>query len=276
MKTRLSTRKLVSLVALTITLFVFGALHISAPIQAAPSEQRATPTYTAEPTDTPEPTEAPTDTPEPTLPPTASQEPTAPAATNTPETPTEEPQNPTPTFTPTPTSDNDGNGDDDGSSDDGAVGDDPSACLARVEGFVVNAAGAGIAGTPVTLSGTGWSTTWTTDSNGFFYFEGVCAGTVTVSSTINGQTIARNVRATGRANSITEITLRPGGQQPAQPTATTVPTGGQQPAPQPSATPQLVQRLPQTGSTTSQFLIVALLLAGIMIGVRLVRARAAQ
>lgn len=171
--------------------------------------------------------------------------------------------------TSTATSDDDDNEGDNGggnnSNSDPSESDGPS-CLSRVEGFVVNQNNARLAGQIVQLSGNDWSTTWTTDSNGFFYFDGLCAGELIVAVMVNGQPTGQMpVRVNGNADTVAQVTLRAGGTavQPTQVSSAT-PTR-RAAAVQPTATLQAVQRLPQTGSSTFVFLVSATLFALIMI-----------
>lgn len=131
----------------------------------------------------------------------------------------------------------------------------------------------------VRLWGPGWSAEWRTDTNGFFYFNNLCAGEATVDAVVNDQVVARQPVRLEETTPLVQVTLQAGGivQPSATPsptpppsTATPIPPTATA-APVPTATPQVVQRLPQTGSATFSFLLVAGALAVVMLGVRVVR-----
>lgn len=252
----------VTYVAILVSLFWIASLVFGAITYAAPSGQRVTPTpipptstATTVASSTPIPTSTATTKPTAASTPTASL--TATAMTS--DTPSPD-TSPTPTATP---DDDDESEDGDNKSDSDSSTSDGSSCLSRVEGFVVDQNNARLAGQIVQLSGNDWSTTWTTDSNGFFYFNGLCAGELTVAVLLNGQSTGQMpVRVNGDADTVAQVTLRAGGAA-IQPT----PASSATPAAtaQPTATLQVVQRLPQTGSSTFVFLVSATLFALVMI-----------
>ncbi|MDQ7031003.1 MAG: LPXTG cell wall anchor domain-containing protein [Ardenticatenia bacterium] len=226
---------------------------------AAPAAQRATPTLTPTPPPTATPLPPPTDTPAPpptTVPPSptfiASPSPGQPPPTSPPSDTPPTPRPPRPEESPTPS---------------------PPACFTRLEGFVLDRESTPVVDALVRLLGLGWSAEWRTDTNGFFYFNGLCQGEATVEAIVNDQVVARvDVRLEGEGT--VQVTLR--SEQPsAQPTATGAPaTATPLPSPTPSGptpTPQVVTRLPQTGSSTLSMLLVAGVLAMIMFGVRVIR-----
>ena len=247
-------------VAVVLGLFLVGALwgaKEAAYLYAAPAFQRATPTFTP----TPPPTAAPP-TPTPTV-----QAPTATPTEAPPAAPTSTPPSAPPTATP------DSGG---APGDKGEPEPPPPGCTIRVEGFVLDTQGRPLPNVLVRLRGAGWSAEWYTDTNGFFYFDGLCTGDAVVEAIMGGQVIARQAVRLEENTPTVQVTLRTGVS--AQPTATTMPgtptvtaTATATPVPVPTATPQVVQRLPQTGSNMLPYLLVAGVLAAVMLGVRAIR-----
>ncbi|RME13794.1 MAG: carboxypeptidase regulatory-like domain-containing protein [Ardenticatenia bacterium] len=239
---------------------------------ASPLQQRATPTPTPTATATPiPPTATATPSPEPTtsapsltptatftstpVPPTATPPaPNTPTATQTPLPQPTEVRAPTATATRT----------------NAGTGTDTQSCCSRVEGFVVDAQGAGWPGVLVRLRGGGWQAEWLTDSNGFFYFNNLGAGQSIIEALVEGQVLAQDViETTGTPGEVISLRLVLG--QTGMATATPTPT------PEPTKTPQVQTVLPQTGNDVGVFsqlwLLVATLFALSLMGVIALRRR---
>ncbi len=259
-----------------VLVLVFFGVFPAVGYAASPLQQRATPTPTptstatpvpptATATPTPEPTTtAPDVTPTPTFTPTPVP-PTSTVPANTPTaTSTSVPQ-PTqtshPLSTPTPTRADAGD-------TNGTVGPNSQCCFSRVEGFVVDAQGAGWPGVLVRLRGGGWQAEWLTDSNGFFYFDNLGAGQAVIEALVEGQVLARAaLETTGAPGEVVSLRLVLG--QTGMPTTT--------PTPQPTLTPQVQGVLPATGDDASTFadlwLLVAALFGLSLVGAFILRRR---
>lgn len=181
------------------------------PSQATPLAQRATPTLTPDPnptntqvvppTNTSTPTVVATATPQPTATETISPQPTV-AETVSPQPIATETVSPQPTVAKTATANPD-------RSEPGTSPDTPKpVCLSRVEGFVIDQDENTVPDLTVRLSGSGWSTTRTTDSNGFFNFDGLCAGDLIVAALVRDRAEAQStVSVTGSPDSVAHTTL---------------------------------------------------------------------
>lgn len=243
-----------SILILLLGLWVFVGLHVL-PSHAAPAAQRSTPTQPVP--DTP----APTATPEP--PPT--ETPSTPPATA-----------PTETLHPTQSPDTGSSPDSDGNDDDEPY------CLSRVEGFVLTSEGAAVPNQTVQLTDGGWSLEGVTDSNGFFYFDGLCAGDLTVNAIVNGEVAARApASVSSDAGVVVQVSLQIGASRQAQPTVPTstrppgTATATASPIPPTPTRPKgvAVERLPQTGLSKIPLLGAAGAFALLMLLVGIARRR---
>ncbi len=157
----------------------------------------------------------------------------------------------------------------------------PPRVAIRVEGFVLDAQGRPLPNVLVRLRGPGWSAEWRTDTNGFFYFDGLGTGDAVIEVVMDGQIVARRAVRLDERTPTVQVTLRSGVFVQQTATATSgVPTTTAEPTatlvPVPTATPQVVQRLPQTGMTVWPYLLVAGVLTVVMLGVRMIRQLSAQ